>query len=180
MNLANKLSIFRLLLVPFIVGCLLYYAPDREALRWVAVGLFVLGMLTDALDGYIARRQHQETPLGALLDPIADKCLILGTLISCSVIRGLPPSMRIPAWFNLTVISRDALVVAGSLIVFLTQGTWHVRTSRLGKWATFGQMLVVPTVLLGLPGRDPLLLAVAAVTVISAVAYVRMGAKVLR
>lgn len=179
MNLANKLSILRLLLVPFIVGCLLYYAPEREALRWVALGLFVLGALTDALDGYIARRHRQATPLGAILDPIADKCLILGTLISCSVIRGLPEAMRIPAWFNLTVISRDALVVAGSLFIFLIQGRWHVRSSRLGKWATFGQMLVVPVVLLGLPGRGPLLAAVAAVSLVSAASYVRLGLRVL-
>lgn len=179
MSLANKLSLFRLLLVPFIVACLLYYAPEREVLRWVALGLFVLGMLTDALDGYVARRQGQATPLGTLLDPIADKCLILGTLISCSVIHGLPEDLRIPAWFNLTVITRDALVMAGSLIVFLTQGRWHVRTNRLGKWATFGQMMVVPVVLIGLPGRDPLLALVAALTVLSAAAYVRVGLKVL-
>ena len=114
MSLANKISIFRLLLAPGVVACLLYYSAGRDELRFVALGLFVVGMATDALDGLIARLKNQQTELGTLLDPIADKSLILSALISCSAIHGLPEWMRIPAWFNLVVISRDVMLVAGA------------------------------------------------------------------
>ena len=179
MSLANKISILRILLVPGIVASLVYYHPDRDGLRFLALGLFVVGMVSDALDGFIARTQGQQSQLGTLLDPIADKLLILTTLISCSVIRGLPAWMRVPAWFNLLVISRDALLVTGSIVIFAMQGRWHVRPSRLGKWATFAQMLVVPTVLLGLPAKAPLVMAAAVLTVVSTASYIRLGIRVL-
>lgn len=179
MNLANKISIFRILLVPAIVASLVYYHPQRDWLRFLALGLFLVGITSDALDGFLARWQHQQTELGTLLDPLADKSLILGTLISCSVIEGLPASMRIPAWFNLVVISRDALLITGALVLFALQGRWTVRPSRLGKWTTFAQMLVIPSVLLGLPFTTPLVVATAILTVLSAIGYVRLGIRVL-
>ena len=179
MSLANKISIFRILLVPALIGCFVYYHPSREWLRYLALGIFVVGMASDALDGFFARRQNQQSELGTLLDPIADKALILGALISCSVIRGLPSELRIPAWFNLVVISRDVLVVAGSIVLFAVKGRWHVRPSRLGKWATFTQMLVIPAVLLGLPLKLPLVMVAACLTILSAVTYVRIGVRVL-
>ena len=179
MSLANKISIFRILLVPGIVASLLYHHPEREWLRFLALGLFIVGIASDAIDGWIARSQNQHTQLGTLLDPIADKSLILSALISCSTIRGLPDGMRLPAWFNLIVISRDVLLVAGSIVLFAIQGRWHVRPSRLGKWTTCVQMLVIPTVLLGLPLKAPLVAIAAALTVCSAASYIRMGIRVL-
>lgn len=179
MNLANKISILRLLLVPGIVAALLYYHPARDWLRFVAVGLFIVGMLSDALDGYLARVHRQQSQLGTLLDPIADKFLILATLISCSLIRGLPESLRLPAWFNLVVISRDVLLVAGAIVLFLVRGRWSVQPSRLGKTTTFFQMMVVPIVLLELPGKLPLLIVAGVLTALSALTYVRAGIRAL-
>jgi len=178
-DLANKISIFRVLLVPGIIASLVYYNPERDGLRFVALGLFVVAMISDALDGYVARARNQESQLGTMLDPIADKILILGTLITCSVVRGLPEWMRIPAWFNIVVISRDVLLITGTLVIFAVQGKWHIRPSRLGKWATFLQMLVIPTLLLGLPIRDPLIVLAAILTVLSVVSYLRFGIRVL-
>lgn len=179
MSLANKISIFRILLVPGVVACLVYYHPDRDWLRFLALAFFLMGIVSDALDGFLARRHHEETELGTLLDPIADKFLILSALISCSIIRGLPDWMRIPAWFNLIVISRDALLIAGTTVLFIIKGRWNVRPSRLGKWATFAQMLVIPTILLALPLKPPLLAVAALLTILSAVSYVRIGIRVL-
>ena len=179
MSLANKISILRILLVPGIVASLVYYHPDRDGLRFLTLSLFIVGMVSDALDGFLARAHGQQSQLGTLLDPIADKLLILSTLISCSVIRGLPAWMRIPAWFNLIVISRDVLLVTGTIVIFFLQGRWNVRPSRLGKWATFGQMLVIPMVLLGLPVKTPVIIAAAALTVVSAIHYIRVGIRVL-
>ena len=179
MNLPNKISIFRILLVPGLVASFVYYHPDRDILRFVALTLFLIGIVSDAVDGFIARRHNQQTELGVLLDPIADKFLILSALISCSVIRGLPDWMRIPAWFNLVVISRDVLLVAGTIVLFAIQGRWSVRPSRLGKCTTFAQMLVIPAVLLGLPVKGPLILVAAVLTVLSAISYIRTGIRVL-
>lgn len=179
MSLANKITVFRILLVPAIVASLVYYHPQRDWLRFVALGIFILGTISDALDGTIARLYNQQSELGILLDPIADKLLILSTLISCSIIRGLPDSMRIPAWFNLVVISRDALLITGAVITFAIQGKWRVKPSMLGKWTTAFQMAVIPTVLLGLPVKQHLLLAAAALTVASAVGYIRTGIRTL-
>ena len=179
MSLANKISIFRLLLVPGIVASLVYYHPERDWLRFLALGLFVIGIISDAIDGFLARKQNQQTELGTLLDPIADKFLILGALISCAAIRGLPAWMRVPAWFNLIVISRDVLLISGTVVLFLIKGRWNVRPSRLGKWATCLQMFVIPSVLLGLSVTPVLIGAATVLTVLSAITYVRMGIKVL-
>ncbi len=154
---------------------LVYYSPDHPELRYVALGLFVFGMCADVLDGWIARHFNQRTQLGTLLDPIADKTLILGTLISLSAIRGLPDALHIPAWFNVIVISRDVLLVAGSLVIFFTQGRWDVVPSRLGKWTTASQMLVVPVVLLGLPIKLAMIILASVLTVCSGIQYVRRG-----
>lgn len=179
MGLANKISVFRILLVPGLIASLLYYHPSRDGLRFVALGFFLVGMVSDALDGLIARLTKSQTELGALLDPIADKALILGALIGCSAIEGLPDWMRVPAWFNLLVISRDVLLIVGTAVLFVARGRWHVRPSWLGKCTTFAQMLVIPTVLLGWPLKDPLLIAAAVLTVLSAVSYVRLGIQAL-
>lgn len=179
MSLANKISIFRILLVPGIVASLVYYHPSRDALRFLTLFLFSIGIISDAVDGFIARSQNQESQLGTLLDPIADKCLILGTLISLSAIHGLPPWMRIPAWFNLIVISRDAILLAGAVVMFVMTNRWSIQPSRLGKWTTAMQMAVVMAVLLGLPIRGPLLAVAAALTIASGMHYIRVGVRVL-
>ncbi len=179
MNLANKISVFRILLAPAIVASLVYYHPARDWLRFLALGLFLVGIASDAIDGHLARRHHQQTELGTLLDPIADKCLILSMLISCSTIHGLPAWMRVPAWFNLIVISRDVLLVAGTVVLFAIRGRWNVHPSRLGKWTTFAQMLVIPSVLLGLPVTTPLVMVATVLTVLSGVNYVRVGVRLL-
>lgn len=179
MSLANKISLGRILLVPGIVASLVYYSPTRDGLRYLALALFVLGILSDAVDGFVARSKRQQSPLGTILDPIADKSLILGTLISLSTIRGLPSWMRIPAWFNLVVISRDALLVTGTMLLFAFTGKISVQPNRLGKWTVVAQMLVVPAVLLDLPWKLALLVVAAAMTVLSAMSYLRLGAKLL-
>ena len=179
MSLANRVSIARILLAPAIVACLVYYHPSRDGLRFLALALFVIGMASDALDGWLARSHKQHTELGTILDPVADKFLILSALISCAAIRGLPEWMRVPAWFNLLVISRDVLLLSGTLLLVAVRGQWNIRPSRLGKWATFVQMLVIPSVLLGLPIKMPLFVAAAVLTVLSLLNYVRVGIRLL-
>ena len=179
MSLANRISLLRILLVPCFVASLVYYTPDRDGLRFVSLAIFFLGIATDAMDGFVARSQHQQSQLGTLLDPLADKMLILSALISLSTIRALPDWMRIPAWFNLIVISRDAVLVTGTLLIFVFTGQWSVNPSRLGKWTIAAQMAVIPTVLLGLPFKQGLLILTAVMTVLSGVSYLRVGTRLL-
>lgn len=179
MGLANTISIARVLLVPCVVASLVYYHPTRDGLRYVTLTLFVIGILSDAVDGFVARSQHQQSQLGTVLDPLADKLLIVSTLISLSTIRALPEWMRIPAWFNLIVISRDVILIAGTLLLFAFTGTLTVKPNRLGKITVAAQMAVIPSVLLGWPWKTELLTAVAVLTVISGLTYVRLGSRLV-
>lgn len=178
MNVPNQLSLFRLLIVPCVVLCLVYYGPDREWMRPVALAFFVVGILTDALDGYIARKYSLKTKLGTILDPIADKALVLSVFIACASLENLPDHMKIPAWFNITVISRDVLLVVGTTVLFALRRDWAVTPNRLGKWTTATQMGLVLVLFLGLPFKIFLMWAAAGVTVLSALSYLRIAVKV--
>lgn len=70
MNIANKISTFRILSVPFFIACLVYYSPDRAYLRFVALGIFILGVISDAADGYLARKERLQSKEGQILDQI--------------------------------------------------------------------------------------------------------------
>ena len=108
---ANQLTLFRLLLVPCLVILVLYGFSG-----WALV-TFVVAGVTDALDGVIARRSGQPTRLGALLDPMADKLLLVSTFVVLTMPLGLPN--QLPVWFTVLVISRDVLIVLTVAIVNL-------------------------------------------------------------
>lgn len=179
MSLANKISLFRILLAPCLVASLLYYHPTRDWLRYLTLALFLIGIVSDALDGFIARSKNQQSQLGTVLDPVADKVLILSTLISLSIIRGLPEWMRIPAWFNLIVLSRDVLLVAGIALIFLLTGQLVVRPGLLGKATIVAQMGVIVVVLLQWPCKVEVLTVAAVLSVLSGIGYVRTGMQLL-
>ena len=179
MSLANKISIGRILLAPGVVASLLYYDPQHDGLRYVALALFLLGVCSDAVDGFIARSQQQQSQLGTVLDPIADKLLVVSALISLSAIRALPEGMRVPGWFNLIVISRDVVVIVGTMLLFAFTGKFSVKPSWLGKWTIAMQMAVVPAALLEWPIK-PVALGVAAIlTILSGIGYLREGTRML-
>lgn len=181
MSLANKLSLFRILLVPGFVLCLLYYEPGKlELLRYLAVALFTLGVVTDAVDGYIARAERQATRLGAILDPAADKLLLVTAFLCLSLIATLPPEYRLPAWVPILVLSRDLIIVFGWLLIVLVTGELQVMPSRLGKATTFFQMLAIISVLIiGVPSAKPILWIAMALTILSGIGYLRRGNRLL-
>jgi CDP-diacylglycerol--glycerol-3-phosphate 3-phosphatidyltransferase len=84
MNFANKISTFRILIVPFFIASLIYYSGEREYLRIVALVIFILGVISDAMDGYIARKSGQQSKAGLVLDPLGDKLLLMGAFILSS------------------------------------------------------------------------------------------------
>ena len=155
LTLANKITIVRILSVPFFVLMLIYYTMGlknghaRELHRMTALVVFCAVALTDALDGYIARSRHQITPLGKVLDPLADKALLLSALILLTrpSIEALVP--HIPVWFTLLVISRDVVIVLGATLVHAVAGAVTVKPRVVGKISTFFQMVAIIWVLVG-------------------------------
>jgi CDP-diacylglycerol--glycerol-3-phosphate 3-phosphatidyltransferase len=143
MTTANKVTILRILMVPFFVVHLLYYiSGGPEWHRFLAVMTFGLAALSDGIDGYIARRYNQRSELGAILDPLADKLLLVSgiVLLSLNADGRLP---RIPLWLTATILSRDALLVLGLGVIHYVCGRVTVRPIFVGKVATVGQMACV-------------------------------------
>ena len=155
LTLANKITILRILSVPFFVLMLIYYTMGlknghaRELHRMTALVVFCLVAMSDALDGYIARSRHQITTLGRILDPLADKALLLSGLILLTrpSIAALQP--HIPVWFTLLVISRDVVIVLGAVLVRAVAGAVTVKPRVAGKISTFFQMVAILWVLVG-------------------------------
>jgi cardiolipin synthase (CMP-forming) len=137
---ANQLTILRIVFVPVFIILLVYHE-----LGW-ALATFVLAGLTDVLDGIIARRFGQKTSIGAVLDPLADKLLMVSSILILSL-----PQMEfhntIPRWLMIVIIFRDVFILLVSLIVVLMVG-WRVFTpSPYGKITTFMQVMTVLAVL---------------------------------
>ena len=125
LNLPNTLTLLRILTIPLFLECLAYQ------LYFEALVVFAIGGFTDFLDGLTARWMNQQTALGAYLDPVADKLLVVTSFIMLGAIGG------IPAWLAVVVVARDALIVVGySVIYFLFEERWQVRPRRIGKWST--------------------------------------------
>jgi cardiolipin synthase len=129
LTLANQLTILRIVLVPAFVLLLVY-----ERLGTALIVFLVAGM-TDALDGLAARLSGQRTSLGAWLDPMADKLLLVTTFIVLTL-PAIPLTNHLPVWLTVLVISRDVVIVAFVAIVNLAVGPRTFRPSLLGKSAT--------------------------------------------
>ena len=168
MNIANKISLFRLLSVPFFIACL-YYSSERPFLRIFALGIFILAVLSDAIDGYIARKTKQKSQAGLVLDPLADKILLLSAFVFLYVLHD------IPFWALLIVITRDVLILLGCVVIYLVKQNFNLYPSQWGKWTTTFQMLSVFAYLVNLSFAHIILWIAAFCTVISGALYVRKG-----
>jgi len=148
MTTANKITILRILLVPFFVVELLYYIrTGNELHRWAALLCFGLAAGLDGVDGYIARHYNQKSELGAGLDPLADKLLLVSSVVVLSFNH--PDHLgQIPLWLTGTILGRDMVILIGICVVRFTVGTVRVRPRVMGKLATVLQMAVVIWVLL--------------------------------
>lgn len=131
----NQLTILRMICAPVVVALTL----DGQ-LR-VAVGVFVLGAITDAFDGLIARFFKQRTALGAILDPLADKMLLGSAFVALSFAATVP--VQIPKWLTVMVLARDAIIVVSSLAIAFVLDRRRFAPSPLGKFSTAAQMICV-------------------------------------
>lgn len=182
MTLANQITIVRILMVPvFVVSLLTYTDRGTELWRWLAILVFTLAAVGDGVDGYVARKLHQRTDLGAILDPLADKLLLVLGLVVLSL-DNRPRLDRIPAWLTATVLCRDVVILVLLVLVNYLVGKGKVRPHYLGKVATVLQMCCVMWALLRL---DPLPLrwlagAATLFTTVSGLVYLRDGIRMLR
>jgi cardiolipin synthase len=135
MTLANQLTVLRIVLIPIFVVLLVY------DLRISALVIFLLTCLSDLLDGYIARTWRQQTTLGAFLDPIADKLLMVTTFATLALLKALPMSLTI------LLIARDIGLSLWVGFVFFTSGRRLSEPTLLGRAAMFGQMSTVVSAL---------------------------------
>ena len=178
MNFANKISTFRILSVPFFVASLIYYRhQEREFLRFLALGIFTLGIISDAVDGYIARKSEQKSKAGLVLDPLGDKLLLMSAFICLAVIQEF--SLRFPLWVTFIVISRDAIILLGAVVIFVVKQKIDILPTRWGKLTTTFQMFSVLTVLLQFRFSYLFWWAALFFTVISGVDYIMRGFKIL-
>lgn len=153
-TLATKITMLRILGIPVFVVLLIYYlssiksgAPN-EVYRQAALLTFMLIAATDALDGYLARRRGEVSRLGAILDPIADKTLMLSGLIILTRPSIPELSPHIPVWFTALVISRDVALVAGAFLIRHFTEEVRIKPHLTGKIATALQVIVIAWVLL--------------------------------
>src|SRR5439155_7150926 len=127
MTTANKITILRILLIPFFVVQVLYYVKDGEELhRLLAILSFAVAAICNGMDGYIARRYNQRSELGAILDPLADKLLLVSGIVLLSF-EHTPWLMTIPLWLTGTIIGRDILLLIGLLVIQMTVGKVAIR-----------------------------------------------------
>lgn len=190
MTTANRITIVRLLLIPVFVTLAAYYSrsiaegAEQIGFRIAALAVYALASISDAIDGYIARNFNQRTAFGQVVDPIADKLLLLSGVITLSVTQW---HVGLPIWFAGLVIARDAVIVCGVLIIKYVAGTVKMGPKRSSKICTFLQLTCVVWVLLDFrdPERPPfgltlLIGAAAAFTVISGVQYILEGIRQLK
>lgn len=150
-TLPNVLTVFRMGLTPVFVSLLFY----QKFL--LALAVFVIAGITDGLDGLLARRFHQQSPLGRILDPIADKLMLVTSFVVLSM-RGvyptpLPNHLPIPFWVTITVISRDVFILVGAAAINMVTGFRAFQPSLPGKISTLVQIIAVAIVMLAAQTR---------------------------
>ena len=175
MNLPNKLTILRVIMIPFFVAALLYDGGANQNMRYVAAALFIIASLTDMLDGKIARKYNLVTNFGKFMDPLADKLLVCSALICMIELRELP------AWMVIIIISRE-FIISGFRLVASDNGV-VIAASYWGKFKATFQMIGVVLLIFNMPVLSTLTTIIVwialALTVISLVDYIVKNAGVL-
>lgn len=160
----NFLTILRIAAVPVLIVLL------KEQSYAVALILFIAAGITDGVDGYIAKRYGFESQLGAVLDPLADKMLLLSTFIMLTLLGHLP------FWLLVTIVFRDLLIVGGCLVLVVLNGTVSMRPSRISKINTVMQICLVASILIQQGGIFELGLLVPVIMALVVITTILSGA----
>ncbi len=175
MNTPNKLTVARMVMVPFFVAAMLTDWLGEYG-RWVSLCLFVVASMTDWLDGYLARKYHLVTDFGKFMDPLADKLLV------CSAMICFVELSKMPAWIVIIFIARE-FIISGFRLVAADNGI-VIAASYWGKFKTVSQMLLIIVMILDLGGvfavaEQALLYLALALTVISLLDYIYKNKQVI-
>lgn len=176
MNLPNKLTLLRVLMIPFFVVIMLFFGDDLKYCI-IADIIFILACITDFLDGYIARKNNLVTNFGKFMDPLADKLLV------CSALVVLIPLGRLPAWVCIIIIARE-FIISGFRTVAVESGI-VIAASYWGKFKTTFQMIMLIIKILNYPNPiltmigDILMWIALALTIISMVDYLVKNKEVI-
>ena len=174
MNLPNKLTVVRMVLVPFFVASLLL-SGSNESLKWVALVLFVVASLTDFLDGYIARKYNLITNFGKFMDPLADKILTISGMI-CLIELG-----RIPSWIVVIIVARE-FIISGFRLIAAENGV-VIAANYWGKFKTTFQMIMIILMIMNIPQlqivTNIVMWIALALTIISLVTYINANKQIL-
>ena len=169
-NLPNMLSLFRVILVPVILVFLtlrgqLGYVMGLNVGDCIAAVVFIIASITDAVDGYIARKRNIVTNLGKFIDPLADKILVI------AVLTALVELHRFPAWMVVVIISRE-FIVSGLRMVAASEGV-VIAASKGGKLKTVTQIIGIILLLFNIPGAMVVMWLAVILTVWSGIEYIR-------
>jgi cardiolipin synthase len=173
-NIPNSLTLVRILLTPLFAICLIKHLLEG------ALVVFAIAAITDGLDGFVARVFGQKTPLGAYLDPIADK-LLLATAFVTLAVHGL-----IPSWLTVIVMSRDVIILFGIGLLHIMGKPFEAKPSVLSKITTVAQLLTVCWVLAEVQApriaalHTPLFVFAATMTTVSGLQYIHRGLNILQ
>lgn len=172
MNIPNLITIFRILLVPFFI----IYMIDERILASLVV--FVVAGISDAADGFIARVFHKKSNIGAYLDPLADKILLIAAFITMAMFKMLP------SWLAVLTVSRDVIILLGVLVLYLNSYPVKVKPSILSKATTFSQVVTIMIILFDRCFNIQffeiyLFWLVALLTILSGLQYIKIGLTVL-
>lgn len=175
MNTPNKLTVLRMILVPFLVLFMLF-GWGGEANRYICLAIFVTASVTDWFDGYLARKNKLVTNFGKFMDPLADKLLV------CSALICLIEQNKLEAWIVIIIIARE-FIISGFRLIAAENGV-VIAANYWGKFKTVSQMIMIILLILDLGGVFQILSEIfiwlsVALTVISLITYVAQNKKVL-
>ena len=175
MNTPNKLTVARMILVPFLVIFMLT-GWGREANRWICLAIFVAASVTDWFDGHLARKYNLITNFGKFMDPLADKLLV------CSAMICMIELDRLPAWVVIIIIGRE-FIISGFRLIAAENGV-IIAANYWGKFKTVSQMIMIILLMLDFGGFFAILTEVfiwlsVALTIISLLTYIMQNRKVL-
>lgn len=171
MSLADKVSSIRIILIPIFIS-LLIYSRYHSWLRYLAVGVFGLAVLSDFFDGLVARIKKEKSELGQIIDPLADKLLLFSAFVSLYLLH-----FNVYLWVVLVVVSRDLVIFLGFAILRFLKVEVVISPSIWGKLTTFFQMFTILWVLLGIPYYFFVSILAVIFTLVSGIDYFLRGVK---
>jgi len=173
MTFADKVTSIRIVLIPVFIS-LLIYSGHNPKLKYIAVGVFILAVLTDFFDGLIARIKNEKSELGQVIDPLADKLLMFSAFIALYLLN-----FNMPLIIVLLVISKDVVILLGLIILVILKIDTKITPTISGKLTTFFQMLTVIFVLLQLKYSSVIWNVTVGFTISSGIGYLIRGSKLL-